>query len=249
MNFLRPRIITVLLLLTSATAGLAVHALSAAPAGTGALGTDVSSKPAYLIYIRAKTDNLGGYESYSAKVPGTYEGRTYRALVLNGVMTTLEGSLPDGVVVVQFPSVQAAKAQYYSAEYQAIAGERQRAAQGTMFIVEGLPDGTRAADVSSTPAYLIGVREKINNLGGYESYSAKVPSTYEGRNYRALVLSGAMTRLEGSLPDGVVVVQFPSIEAAKAQYYSAEYQAIAGERQRAAQGSMFIVDGVPASTD
>jgi uncharacterized protein (DUF1330 family) len=142
MTFRRPSILTLLLLSASAASGYAIHAL-------GAQGNDAATErpvgtqaPAYLIYMRSQTSNLEGYESYSGKVPQTYEGRSYRALVLNGPITSLEGVAPDGVVVVQFPSVEAAKSQYYSAEYQAIAGERQMAAEGPMFIVEGVPEST-----------------------------------------------------------------------------------------------------------
>jgi uncharacterized protein (DUF1330 family) len=133
------RISLLLLLLTAATSGYIAHALSVQmPEPKGA--TSASPKPhAYLIYVRSTTNDADGYQSYSSKVPSTYVGRTYQALVLNGPITPLEGTAPQGVVVVQFPNVEAAKSQYFSDAYQEIAGQRRRSAKGAMFIVEGVP--------------------------------------------------------------------------------------------------------------
>jgi len=61
--------------------------------------------------------------------------------VLNGALTPVEGTCPDGVVIIEFPSVEAAKAWYHSPAYQACVGERLAATEGRAVIVEGLPPG------------------------------------------------------------------------------------------------------------
>ena len=59
-----------------------------------------------------------------------------------------------------------------------------------------------------------------------------------------LVVYGAMQALEGEAPDGVVVLQFPTVDDAKAWYYSPEYQAAAVHRRKAADYRAFIVEGL-----
>jgi uncharacterized protein (DUF1330 family) len=53
-------------------------------------------------------------------------------------METLEGESPDGVVVLQFPTVEDAKAWYHSPAYQAAVPHRQKGADYRAFIVQGL---------------------------------------------------------------------------------------------------------------
>jgi uncharacterized protein (DUF1330 family) len=59
-----------------------------------------------------------------------------------------------------------------------------------------------------------------------------------------LVAYGSMESLEGQLPDGVVLLKFPTVEDAKAWYYSPEYQAAAAHRKKAADYRAFIVAGL-----
>ena len=94
---------------------------------------------AYLVYVRGQTRDVEGYEAYCRMVPTTYRDHPHRALVLNGAITALEGAPPDGIVIVEFPSVEAARAQYFSDEYQAIRNNRTESADGLFFIVEGVP--------------------------------------------------------------------------------------------------------------
>ena len=58
-------------------------------------------------------------------------------LVVYGELETLEGKAADGVVVLQFADREAAKAWYFSAEYQERAKLRQKAAPYRCLMVEG----------------------------------------------------------------------------------------------------------------
>jgi uncharacterized protein (DUF1330 family) len=61
-----------------------------------------------------------------------------KPLVVYGKMEVLEGQAPDGIVMLQFPSVVAARAWYQSPDYQAAIPHRQKAADYRAVIVEGL---------------------------------------------------------------------------------------------------------------
>ena len=63
--------------------------------------------------------------------------RSARVLVGNGALTPLEGECPNGVVIIEFPDVQAAKDWYESPAYQAVVGERLAATEGRAVIVAG----------------------------------------------------------------------------------------------------------------
>jgi uncharacterized protein (DUF1330 family) len=61
-----------------------------------------------------------------------------KPLVLYGAMETVEGKAPDGVVILQFPTMEDAKAWYYSPGYQAASVHRRKGAEYRAVIVEGL---------------------------------------------------------------------------------------------------------------
>lgn len=59
-----------------------------------------------------------------------------------------------------------------------------------------------------------------------------------------LAVYGDIITLEGSAPDGAIVLEFPTIEDAQAWYQSPDYQAAIPYRQQAADYDMFIVNGL-----
>lgn len=95
------------------------------------------------------------------------------------------------------------------------------------------------------PAYIIFLREGA--VRDAEAFAAYRNSNREGPrdpNLTPLVVYGALEALEGDAPDGVVVLQFPSVADAKAWYGSPVYQAAIPHRQRAADYRAFIVEGL-----
>jgi uncharacterized protein (DUF1330 family) len=117
-------------------AALAVAAIVAATTGTQAADTPKSAK-AYVIGEVNVTDPQT-YKSYAektspivAKFGGIYIAR-------GGQTVPVEGAAPAGrIVVIEFPSLAAAKAFEASAEYLKVAPIRQRSSTGRFFIVEG----------------------------------------------------------------------------------------------------------------
>ena len=95
------------------------------------------------------------------------------------------------------------------------------------------------------PAYLICLRESTVRdpaaMGTYQRMNREQPAQPRPT---PLVVYGAVETLEGAAPDGVVVLQFPSLEDARAWYHSPEYQAALAYRMQAADHRVLIVQGV-----
>ncbi len=94
-------------------------------------------------------------------------------------------------------------------------------------------------------AYVIG-NIHVTNPERYQEYSRQVPAIIQRHGGRYLVRGGHHEPLEGDWGlDRVVVIEFPSIEQARAFYHSPEYQAIAGIRLASSEGVLAVVEGVP----
>ena len=95
--------------------------------------------PAYMILTREEplrdAEAMAEYQRRNRESAGKH---TLKPLVVYGKIEALEGEAPDGVVVLQFPTVADAKAWYNSADYQAVLPYRLKAAKHRAFIVEGL---------------------------------------------------------------------------------------------------------------
>ena len=95
------------------------------------------------------------------------------------------------------------------------------------------------------PAYLIVLREgPVQDAEAYAEYQRINRETPPAVNLQPLVAYGAMQALEGEAPDGVVMLQFDSVEDARAWYESPGYQAALPHRLRCADWRAFIVEGM-----
>jgi uncharacterized protein (DUF1330 family) len=95
------------------------------------------------------------------------------------------------------------------------------------------------------PAYVI-VSAEVSDPEAYAAYSKDVPATLESYGGRFVVRGGAFDALEGAWPSGrIVVLEFPSVERAKAWHASPAYQAILPIRQQHARTDfLVVVEGV-----
>jgi uncharacterized protein (DUF1330 family) len=83
--------------------------------------------------------------------------------------------------------------------------------------------------------------EVINDQAGYDAYVGKALPTILQHGGRAIVVDGPET-IEGEwFGNRVVVLEFDSVDAARAWYNSPEYQAAAPERHKAADCKAAIV--------
>jgi uncharacterized protein (DUF1330 family) len=70
-------------------------------------------------------------------------------------------------------------------------------------------------------AYVVFIRERMRNRREYEVYRDKSRPVNASHPLKALALYGQHEVLEGPALEGAVILEFPSIEAAKAYYHSA----------------------------
>ena len=79
----------------------------------------------------------------------------------------------------------------------------------------------------------------------YEEYKKLVPATVEKYGGRFAVRGGAVDSKEGGWnPARIVVLEFPSMEKARAWYASPEYAPALALRLKAGNAKLILVDGV-----
>jgi uncharacterized protein (DUF1330 family) len=94
------------------------------------------------------------------------------------------------------------------------------------------------------PAYIIVFREEpLRDPAEMAEYQRKTREMKIEIKPKPLVVYGAMEALEGDKPDGVVMLEFPTVEDAKAWYNSPDYQAALPHRLKSAKHRAIIVDG------
>ena len=93
------------------------------------------------------------------------------------------------------------------------------------------------------PAYLI-ANVTVTDPERYAAYRAQAPAVIARYGGRYLVRAGQVHQLEGDMAlDRVVVLEFPTLEAAQAFYASADYAPLRQIRQQAARSSIVLVEG------
>lgn len=93
-------------------------------------------------------------------------------------------------------------------------------------------------------AYVIFTRERMRNPEEYETYRGKARAAAAGHPLKRLVAYGKHETLEGPAIEGAVVLEFPTMEEAKAYYHSPAYQDAVQHRFLGADYRVFIVEGV-----
>jgi uncharacterized protein (DUF1330 family) len=94
------------------------------------------------------------------------------------------------------------------------------------------------------PAYLISTIE-ITDPAGYEEYRKQVGPALQKYGGRFIVRGGPVHHLEGQWqPKRVVVVEFDSVERAKAFSDAPEYAQAKAIRHRTSNSSVIVVEGV-----
>ena len=93
-------------------------------------------------------------------------------------------------------------------------------------------------------AYIV-VQVEVNDPVRYDRYKSLVPSSLEKYGGRFIVRGGKTETLEGDwAPKRFVIVEFPSLEQAKAWWASPEYAEAKALRQATALSQMIVADGV-----
>lgn len=84
----------------------------------------------------------------------------------------------------------------------------------------------------------------ITDAIAYAGYQALAPAAFAAHGARFLARGGASEVLEGPALDRHVLIEFPSLQAARACYQSPEYQAARARRDGACIAHVVIVEGL-----
>lgn len=92
-------------------------------------------------------------------------------------------------------------------------------------------------------AYVI-AEVNVTDPGLYDEYRKLVPATVQKYGGRFAVRGGAVESKEGGwAPKRIVVLEFPSMEQARAWYHSPEYAPALALRLKAANARLILVEG------
>ena len=95
------------------------------------------------------------------------------------------------------------------------------------------------------PAYVINDMEVLDPQG-LEDYKKLSPQTVVQYGGKFLARGGAIETVEGEWsPKRIVILEFPSVEQARAWVNSPEYAPARQLRQKASRSNIIIVDGAP----
>ncbi len=95
------------------------------------------------------------------------------------------------------------------------------------------------------PAYVLCIRENPpHDSAELATYSRMNREAPHDPKLTPLVFYGATEALEGAAPDGIVVLQFPTVDDARAWYNSPNYQAAIPHRKKGADYRIMIVQGL-----
>jgi len=88
------------------------------------------------------------------------------------------------------------------------------------------------------------VTEDIKDQAGMGAYAGKALPTIIQQGGKPVVVDSSYETLEGNWHgQQTIVIEFESVDAAKAWYNSDEYQAVIGERHAAADSNLIIASG------
>lgn len=93
-------------------------------------------------------------------------------------------------------------------------------------------------------AYVILIRERLHDENEMARYAAAAKAARGEHKITPLAFYGDHETLEGPEADGVVILSFPDMAAARAWYTSPAYQEARAHRFKAADYRVILVDGV-----
>ena len=118
------------------------------------------------------------------------------------------------------------------------------AALAAMFLAAGCAHAP-APEAAATPKGYVFVEIDVTNPEAYEAYKAAAAPLVAAAGGRYLVRGGKAEAHEGAPPAGrVVILEYPSLDAARAFLNSPEYTAIVHLRTDNAVSRLMIVEGL-----
>ncbi len=93
-------------------------------------------------------------------------------------------------------------------------------------------------------AYVVFIRDRMKDADEFATYGQKARMARGDHPITPLAFYGDQEVLEGDAAEGVVILQFPSMDAAKAWYGSPAYQEAKAHRLKGADYRVILVKGV-----
>jgi uncharacterized protein (DUF1330 family) len=94
------------------------------------------------------------------------------------------------------------------------------------------------------PAFVIAIREKTHDAAELAAYGAAARDARGDHKLTVRAAYGPQRVLEGAPVEGVVILEFPTMDEAQAWYDSPAYQAARAHRFKGADYRFLIVEGV-----
>jgi uncharacterized protein (DUF1330 family) len=83
----------------------------------------------------------------------------------------------------------------------------------------------------------------VRNQDGYKMYVAMLPDIFRKHGGRYTTRGGKTEVVEGKARSRIVIIEFPSYEAAMTCYRSPEYAKAIAARQAAADADLIVIEG------
>ena len=93
---------------------------------------------AYIVFIKEREHDGDAMTDYAGKAGASIGGHAAKPLAFYGAIETLEGPEAQGSVIIEFPTMDEARAWYQSEAYQAARAVRFQGADYRVFITQGL---------------------------------------------------------------------------------------------------------------
>lgn len=101
-----------------------------------------------------------------------------------------------------------------------------------------------SADRAPPPKAYVVAEINVKDVAAYRDYVAAASPVIQAHGGKFLTRGGASVAVEGTPPaERVMIIEFASLDRAKAFEYSKEYREIAPLRQRSAESRLFIIEG------
>ena len=94
------------------------------------------------------------------------------------------------------------------------------------------------------PAYLVFIKEREHDSAAMADYAAKAGASLGGHSAKPLAYYGAIETLEGPDAAGCVMIEFPTMDEARAWYNSDAYQEARQLRFQGADYRVILTQGV-----
>ncbi|EKE67522.1 DUF1330 domain-containing protein [Gallaecimonas xiamenensis] len=102
---------------------------------------------AYAVAVISETRFDPEIKEYLQRIDATLAPFSGKYIVHGGACIPLEGPWAEDLVVIEFPSMELAKNWYESAAYAAIRSLRTSHTEGKVFLVQGVAEGHKGADI------------------------------------------------------------------------------------------------------